>query len=293
MIRVAGFLGAVAVAVFVAAATAAETDEAKSAPATAAGADAATQLTIYNQNFATVKERRTLELSQGEGEVRVTDITAHLEPDSVVLRGTTGNDRFDVLADRFEVDGVAFRALGAKQVRLEGLAGNDTYAVSALPLPLTISDTAGVDVLDFSAASHGVTVSLASSYAQKVFGSGNTLTLKGTIESLIGTNYADVLRGNSATSQTLWGLGGDDTIYGGSGSSVLVGGEGNDLLVGGYHRNVLIGGLGQDTLKAGSGGDVLIGGQTIYDESRTDLLAILQRDLVRIDFARLVRVWIA
>jgi hypothetical protein len=45
-----------------------------------------TQLTIYNQNFATVKERRVLDLKSGSNEVRVTDITAHLEPDSVVLR---------------------------------------------------------------------------------------------------------------------------------------------------------------------------------------------------------------
>ena len=49
-------------------------------------ARAQTQLTIYNQNFATVKEARTLDLKKGENEVRVTDITAHLEPDSVVLR---------------------------------------------------------------------------------------------------------------------------------------------------------------------------------------------------------------
>src|SRR5437773_7729615 len=49
-------------------------------------ANAQTQLTVYNQNFAAVKEVRTLELAKGENEVRVTDITAHLEPESVVLR---------------------------------------------------------------------------------------------------------------------------------------------------------------------------------------------------------------
>jgi len=52
----------------------------------AGSALAQTQLTIYNQNFATVKETRHLDLKKGESEVRVTDITAHLEPDSVVLR---------------------------------------------------------------------------------------------------------------------------------------------------------------------------------------------------------------
>jgi Ca2+-binding RTX toxin-like protein len=230
--------------------------------------------------------------------------------DTLVLRGTAASDAFAALAGGFELDGVTFRAPGVKQVRLEGLGGNDTYAVSALPFPLTISDAAGVDTLDFSGASHGVNVSLATSYAQKIFGSGNTLALKGTIENLVGTNYADVLKGNSAANQ-IWGLDGDDTIYGGSGSdmidggsgndtiygssgkcllfgdagddrlyggsgsSVLVGGEGNDYLAGGYHSNVQIGGLGDDTLKAGSGGDILIGGQTKYDESPAELLAIL------------------
>ena len=53
---------------------------------TAAAAFSQTQLTIYNQNFAVVKERRSFNLKQGENELRVADLTAHLEPDSVVLR---------------------------------------------------------------------------------------------------------------------------------------------------------------------------------------------------------------
>ncbi len=51
---------------------------------TASSVLAQPQLTIYNQNFATVKKIRALELKKGKNEVRVTDITAHLEPDSMV-----------------------------------------------------------------------------------------------------------------------------------------------------------------------------------------------------------------
>ena len=65
---------------------------------------AETQLTIYNQNFATVKETRTLDLKGGESEVRVTDITAHLEPDSVVLRDLKNPDAIRILEQNYESD---------------------------------------------------------------------------------------------------------------------------------------------------------------------------------------------
>jgi len=39
-------------------------------------------LTIYNQNFAVVRQELPLELKSEANSVRVTDITMHLEPDS-------------------------------------------------------------------------------------------------------------------------------------------------------------------------------------------------------------------
>lgn len=70
----------------------------------ATSAHAQTQLTIYNQNFATVKEQRALDLQQGENEVRVTDITAHLEPDSVVLRDLKNPGALQILEQNYESD---------------------------------------------------------------------------------------------------------------------------------------------------------------------------------------------
>lgn len=67
-------------------------------------ARAQTQLTIYNQNFAVVKEQRTLDLQRGNNEVRVTDITAHLEPDSVVLRDLKSPDAIRILEQNYESD---------------------------------------------------------------------------------------------------------------------------------------------------------------------------------------------
>ena len=67
-------------------------------------AGAETQLTIYNQGFAAVKESRTLDLRQGENEVRVTDITAHLEPDSVILRDLKNPGALQILEQNYEAD---------------------------------------------------------------------------------------------------------------------------------------------------------------------------------------------
>ena len=44
------------------------------------------QVTIYNDGFATVKEERTLTLTDGVAEIRVTDMSRLLEPDSVMIR---------------------------------------------------------------------------------------------------------------------------------------------------------------------------------------------------------------
>ncbi len=52
--------------------------------------DAQPSLTIYNQNFAVVRQELPLELKAGVNSVRVTDITMHLEPDSVILRDPAG-----------------------------------------------------------------------------------------------------------------------------------------------------------------------------------------------------------
>ncbi len=70
----------------------------------AGSAPAETQLTIYNQNFAVVKETRALDLQQGESEVRMTDLTAHLEPDSLVLRDLKAPDAIRILEQNYESD---------------------------------------------------------------------------------------------------------------------------------------------------------------------------------------------
>ena len=52
---------------------------------------AAPGLTIYNQNFAVVRDTISLDLKKGVNEVKFVGATAQLEPDSVILRDPAGS----------------------------------------------------------------------------------------------------------------------------------------------------------------------------------------------------------
>src|SRR3954453_12102387 len=70
---------------------------------------AATQpaLTIYNQNFAVVRDSVPLDLKQGVNNIRFTETTAHLEPDSVVLRDASGKTNLQILEQNYRNDPVS------------------------------------------------------------------------------------------------------------------------------------------------------------------------------------------
>jgi hypothetical protein len=64
-------------------------------------------LTIYNQNFAVVRQDLPLELKSGVNSIRVTDITMHLEPESVILRDPSGKQSIQVLEQNYHADAVS------------------------------------------------------------------------------------------------------------------------------------------------------------------------------------------
>jgi hypothetical protein len=75
---------------------------------TAAGiAQAQTSLTIYNQNFAVVRQPLSLDLKQGVGDFSITDITMHLEPDSVILRDPAGKRSLQILEQNYRADPIS------------------------------------------------------------------------------------------------------------------------------------------------------------------------------------------
>jgi hypothetical protein len=64
-------------------------------------------LTIYNEDFAVVREVLPLDLNTGVNSVKVNDISMHLEPDSVILRDPTGKHSLQVLEQNYRADVVS------------------------------------------------------------------------------------------------------------------------------------------------------------------------------------------
>lgn len=63
-------------------------------------------LTIYNQNFAVVRDTVPLDLKAGVNEIRFSGATANLEPDSVILRDPTGGRTLQILEQNYRNDPV-------------------------------------------------------------------------------------------------------------------------------------------------------------------------------------------
>jgi hypothetical protein len=64
-------------------------------------------LTIYNQNFAVVRDSVPLDLKAGVNTVRYADATAQVEPDSVILRDPTGDHSLQILEQNYRNDPVS------------------------------------------------------------------------------------------------------------------------------------------------------------------------------------------
>ncbi len=64
-------------------------------------------LTIYNQDFAVVRQEVPLDLKSGVNQVNVNDITMHVEPDSVILRDPSGKHGLQVLEQNYRADPIS------------------------------------------------------------------------------------------------------------------------------------------------------------------------------------------
>src|ERR1039457_6819677 len=75
--------------------------------AAALSATAEPALTIYNQNFAVVRDTVPLDLKAGPNAVRYANATAHVEPDSVILRDPAGQHSLQILEQNYRNDPVS------------------------------------------------------------------------------------------------------------------------------------------------------------------------------------------
>jgi Ca2+-binding RTX toxin-like protein len=165
---------------------------------------------------------------------------------------------------------------------LFGGAGNDTmYGGSGNDWFMADSGGAGNDLLDggtgidmvsyYNAGlASGLTIDLNITTAQNT-GGGGIDTFRN-IESVEGTDFADVLIGD-AKDNTFSAGAGNDTVYGGDGNdwiyagfgdarttNYLDGGNGNDTIEGSGGADTMIGGAGDDRFRASADHDVMEGG---------------------------------
>jgi hypothetical protein len=64
-------------------------------------------LTIYNQDFAVVRQDVPLDLKSGTNQVNESEITMHVEPDSVILRDPAGKHGLQVLEQNYRADPIS------------------------------------------------------------------------------------------------------------------------------------------------------------------------------------------
>jgi len=161
------------------------------------------------------------------------------------LTGGDGNDRLYGKGGNDKLYGAAGNDL------LEGGAGRDH-----------LSGGTGVDYASYAGATAGVVADLLYPANNSRDAAGDTYA---GIEGLVGSKYADNLRGDNAAN-TLKGGGGNDKLYGRAGNDRLHGGAGNDLLHGGTGADALSGEAGADTFVFTSLKDSLPGARdTIRD----------------------------
>ena len=91
-------------------------------------------LTIYNQNFAVVRQTVPLDLKAGLNHITVSDITYHLEPDSVVLRNPLGKRLLQIREQNYRADPVSQELLlslyEGKTIDFQVKQGDQTSIVS-------------------------------------------------------------------------------------------------------------------------------------------------------------------
>ncbi len=120
-----------------------------------------------------------------------------------------------------------------------------------------LNGAAGTDRVSYVNATAGVTVNLGLVGAQNTGGAGTDMLVS--IEELIGSNWGDVLTGDSG-SNAIFSMGGNDVLSGLAGGDLLAGGDGHDTLNGGDGNDSLLGDAGNDTLNGGAGLDIALYG---------------------------------
>ena len=182
---------------------------------------------------------------------------------SIVSNVINGGDGVDNISG-----GIAGADCDDDKDSLIGGAGNDVFIMGfASNCGDSVDGGADSDVANYEMRTAGVFVDIDSSADDGE--SGESDTIKTTVEGVYGGEGNDTLTGGASADMLRGGLGAD-LISGGAGADTLVGGEGNDTLLGGTGEDVFI---EQDiadpvyvkTIVMGGGADVINGGTSSTD----------------------------
>ncbi len=192
------------------------------------------------------------------------DNTIDGSDDGENINGAGGNDRLNGRDGDDALDG------GIGDDYLNGGAGADTIVGGAGAD--TIDGGDGHDIVDYSDGKSAIKLDLGLKPTGEL---GEALgDVLENVETIIGTDFSDLLLGVSGK-DWFYGGAGDDDLRGRASRDRLFGGEGEDLLNGGKGRDRLEGGSESDKLWGMSGADILLGGQgrdTMYGGEGRDIL---------------------
>ena len=174
------------------------------------------------------------------------------------LEGTAGADKLEGAGGEDTIKGGAgadFLSGGGANDELFGEAGDDT--LEGGPGADTLSGgfpNGGVDTITYARSAAAVRVNLGEAAAEGGEADGDVIMH---IENIVGSPWADWLRGDSNDNVLTGGAGDDTLIGGGGGNDRLLGGAGDDTLNGGAGDDMLTGGMGADTITGGPGADTI------------------------------------
>ena len=199
--------------------------------------------------------------------------------DSVVVRGTDGDDRLsagndgnDQTIEGASVDVSVFGDEAADAIRVEGLDGADTFTSSVAvhgQIPVHFTGGDGQDTATYNGSDQADEIGIARDATEAaVFATGAATTLVDpTVESLIvsGLDGNDTIAGQNGlatiTALTLQGGDGDDDLRGGDGADTLNAGKGDDHVDGNIGADTAFLGTGDDHFQwdPGDGSDTVEG----------------------------------
>jgi Ca2+-binding RTX toxin-like protein len=200
-----------------------------------------------------------------------TDMLANIE----VVRGSEFGDTLvgDAADNDFEGRGGDDSISGGEgEDSLRGGAGNDTLDGGGQFNPVnTASDNSDFDIAFYNDATSGVTVTLgATGTAGTATGGGMGTDTLVNIEMVVGSAFADVIRGtNRADREIVRGGAGDDTLYGGDAAGVDLGYNHVDYR---FASAAVVVDLDAGFATGGDGNDVLSGFVAVFGSAFDDRL---------------------